>query len=261
MRLKQFIVIAAVLSAGPAYAQDWTEYINKEDGFRVDFPGQPRVQTITWMSEYKYPFPGRVYSAERAGGREQYVITVIDYRGAEALGKARQAACPPGAEPCLGGNEGSVIGPGYWKQDVRGAVMFATFKLLQRDAKLTHLMWNWTDLVDGNLVQLTNNKDQSRTFAAVHMHDNRLYILEGTVPAGYPEPGLFQQSMGFVDKEGLGIRYQRMYSNAFHAVDGNPMPVRGGGGRGAGAGGAGGGGGAAGGGAGAGAPAAPAPAK
>jgi hypothetical protein len=230
MRLIQCFVVLAIAAAptAPAAAQEWVEYANKEDGFRVDFPGQPRVREITWTSEYNYPLPGRVYSAER-GGREQYSITVVDYRGIEAQGKARAAACPRGAEPCIGGQEGSVIGPGYWKQDVRGAVMYATFKLLQRDAKLTHLMWNWTDLVDGNLVQLTNNKDQSRTFAAVHMHDNRLYILEGTVPAGYPEPGLFQQSMGFVDKDGNGIRYQRLYSNAFHAVDGYPVPNRGGG--------------------------------
>ena len=28
------------------------------------------------------------------------------------------------------------------------------------------------------------------------MHENRLYILEGTVPDGYPEPAFFQQSVG-----------------------------------------------------------------
>ena len=177
--------------------------------------------------------PARVYSASR--GRERYSITVVDYRGVEAQGVARANACPAGAEPCRGGQAGSVIGPGYWKQDVRGAVMYATFKLLQRDAKLTHLMWNWTDLVDGNLVQLTNNADRSRTFAAIHMHDNRLYVLEGTVPEGYPEPGLFQQSMGFVDREGNGIRYQALYT-AYTGLGESPMPNRAGGGRGAGAG-------------------------
>jgi hypothetical protein len=244
-----------VSCAEAAYAQEWVEYVNREDGFRVDFPGQPRVEQITWESEHGYKLPGRVYSAQR--GQERYAITVIDYRPIVEQGVARMNACPPGAEPCRGGNEQSVIGPGYWKQDVRGAITYATFKLLQRDAKLTHLMWNWSDLVEGNYVQLTNNRDQSRTFAAIHMHENRLYILEGTVPAGYPEPGLFQQSMGFVDKDGNGIRYQRLYSNAFFAVDGYPVPNRGGGGRGAGGGGGGqGGGGAApGGGAGTGAPA------
>ena len=233
MRTVMLLSAAFFLSLSrPVFGQDWVEYVNREDGFRVDFPGQPKVQDGMWTSEYGYTLPTRIYSANR--GQERYSITVVDYRGVEALGVARANGCPAGAEPCRGGQAGSVIGPGYWKQDVRGAVMYATFKLLQRDAKLTHLMWNWTDLVDGNLVQLTN-ADRSRTFAAVHMHDNRLYILEGTVPEGYPEPGLFQQSMGFVDREGNGIRYQALYT-AYTGLGESPMPNRAGGGRGAGAG-------------------------
>ena len=100
------------------------------------------------------------------------------------------------------------MGPGYWKHDERGAIVYATFKLLQRDAKVTSLAWEWQDMVEGHLIQLTNNADQSRTFAYVAMHEHKLYILEGTVPKGYPEPGLFQQSLGWVDKDGNGIRYQ-----------------------------------------------------
>jgi hypothetical protein len=56
------------------------------------------------------------------------------------------------------------------------------------------------------------------------MHENKLYVVEGTVPKGYPEPGLFQQSMGWVDKDGNGIRYQSIYSNAFHGMGVYPPP-------------------------------------
>jgi len=42
--------------------------------------------------------------------------------------------------------------------------------------------------------------------AFIAMLHNHLYILEGTVPKGYPEPGLFFQSIGWVDKDGNGIR-------------------------------------------------------
>jgi hypothetical protein len=38
---------------------------------------------------------------------------------------------------------------------------------------------------------------QSRTFVQIHMHENRLYIIEATVPASAAEPGLFQQSPRF----------------------------------------------------------------
>jgi hypothetical protein len=78
-------------------------------------------------------------------------------------------------------------------------------------------------MVEGHLLHLTN-ADQSRTFAWIGMHAHKLYILEGTVPAGYPEPGLFQQSMGWVDKDGNGIRYQTIYSNSYHGMGVYPVP-------------------------------------
>jgi hypothetical protein len=49
------------------------------------------------------------------------------------------------------------------------------------------------------------------------MHEDKLYILEGTVPAGSPEPGLFQQSLGWIDENGLGIWYTSFYVNGLPA--------------------------------------------
>jgi hypothetical protein len=86
---------------------------------------------------------------------------------------------------------------------------------MQRNVKVTHYMWNFIDLVEGHQLQLTSNVDRSRTFVAIYMLDNRLYLLEGTVPDGDPEPGLFQQSLGFVDKDGNGIRYRDYYDNDY----------------------------------------------
>jgi hypothetical protein len=67
------------------------------------------------------------------------------------------------------------------------------------------------------------------------MHERKLFIAEGTVPKGYPEPGLFQQSWGWVDKDGNGIRYQQIYSNSYHGMRVYPVPAARGGGPGAGA--------------------------
>jgi hypothetical protein len=111
--------------------------------------------------------------------------------------------------------------------------VYATFKLLQRDGKLNYMAWEWQDMVEGQLLQLTN-ADKSRTFAWVGMHAHKLYIVEGTVPAGYPEPGLFQQSLGWVDKDGNGIRYQTIYSNSYHGMGVYPVPAVAGSGRGGG---------------------------
>ena len=219
------IALTLCLSA-PTFAQEWTEFSSREDGFTVNFPGQPTVEETTVASEYGYMLPARVYSAEL--GRERYSMTVVDYNGIEQMGEERASGCPAAAEPCHGSNN---TGAGYWKMDIGGAIVFATWKYLQRDVELTHLMWNFMDLVEGQQLQLTSNTDGSRTFIHVSMHMHKLYMLEGTVPAGYPEPGLFQQSLGYVDADGIRIRYQYVYNDRF------PPPPR----TGAGAGGRGGG--------------------
>jgi hypothetical protein len=173
-----------------------------------------------------YVLPGKIYSADDSLGGH-YSMTVIDYRPIEQQGIDRAKTCEEGNQQCR--QNAGIMGPGYWKHDERGAIMYATFKLLQRDAKMTSLAWEWEDMVEGNFVQLTNNKDQSRTFAYVAMRENKLYILEGTVRKGMPEPGLFQQSIGWVDKDGNGIRYQNIiYSNAYHGMGVYPAPTAGG---------------------------------
>jgi hypothetical protein len=216
------VTIALLLSLpAAAAAQDWQEYTSIEDGFRINFPGQPAMTSLSWTSQLNYTLPGRVYSAER--GREKYSVTVVDYSGIERQGVERAASCPPGNANCRA-NAGPALGPGYARHDERGAIVYATFRLLQRNATLDYLAWEWQDLVEGHIVQLTSRTDQSRTFAWVGMHERKLYIVEGTVPAGSPEPGLFQQSLQWIDRSGSGIRYQMIYSNSFHGMGVYPPP-------------------------------------
>jgi hypothetical protein len=143
-------------------------------------------------------------------------VTVVDYSSIEQQGIERAKSCPPGNANCRA-NAPATLGPATRITTSAGRSSTPRSSCLQRDAKLNYLTWEWQDLVEGHIVQLTN-ADQSRTFAWVGMHQHKLYIIEGTVPAGYPEPGLFQQSMQWIDKDGKGIRYQTLYSNSFHAV-------------------------------------------
>jgi hypothetical protein len=208
-------------------AQDWAEYTSIQDGFRVDFPGTPTITETKWTSQLDYVLPARVYTVTK--GRERYSMTVVDYHPLEQQGIERAAKCPAGNAQCR--QNAGIMGPGYWMHDERGAIVYATFKILQRDVKLTSLAWEWQDMVEGHFLQVTNNADQSRTFAFVGMHDNKLYIMEGTVPKGAPEPGLFQQSLSWVDKNGTPIRYQQIiYSNMYHGMGVYPVPPVGGGG-------------------------------
>jgi hypothetical protein len=213
--------VAAVLAlwlAAPAVAQEWTEFASREDRFSLNFPGPPRVTTTTYKSQFGADLPARVYSAEQ--GPSRFSMTVVDYRPIERILTEKAKSCPAGAETCLGGsNPSSSTGAGYWKADVAGAIVYATWQFMQRDAKVTQLIWSNIDLVEGHMLHLAN-ANGSRTFASVFMHDNKLYIGEATVPAGAPEPGLFQQSLGWIDEEGRSIRYQTLYHHGF------PVPAR-----------------------------------
>jgi hypothetical protein len=216
------VLVASVMLlsvAGSASAQEWVEFASREDRFTCNFPGQPRITQGTWTSEYGAVLPTRIYSAEV--GQSKYSMTVVDYTNIEQILTKKSESCPAGAETCRGGGS---TGLGYWRVDLQGAIVFAAWKYLQRDAKLTHMMWNFMDLVEGQQLQLTN-PDKSRTFVSIYMHENKLYMMEGTVPDGYPEPGFFQQSLGWLDENGNGIRYSSIY---LHGAPKPPVNTRGG---------------------------------
>ena len=240
MRVITLIAVLVLSSSGSVLAQEYQEFISREDGFKATFPGTPTMTTTTFKSEYGVDLPAHLYTVTK--GQERYTALVADYRDIKKLADERAAkACPTGQgdERSCGLNN---AGRGYWKEELGGALLHATFGFIQRDAKMTHLAWAWQDLVEGYEIQIVNNRDQSQTFAYISMHQNRLYILEATVPRGAAVPGLFQQSMGYVDAEGRGVRYALPYSNV-HAEWPNDFPAQpmrtgqgGGGGRGAGAG-------------------------
>jgi hypothetical protein len=211
MRLMPLISAALVLvMSGSVFAQEeYQEFVSKDERFTITFPGKPVISETTWFSEYGAVLPARVYTISGISGK--HTLTVVDYRPIERILLEKAKTCPPGAETCQGVGD---TGTGYWKNDIRGAVTYAIGRLItERDVKVTHLMWNFMELVAGNEIQMTNLKDQSRTFAAAYMHDYRLLIAESTVPKGFPPPTVLQQSIGWLDENGRGIRYQYPYYN------------------------------------------------
>lgn len=223
MRFKLLISSALVLAmSGPLFAQeDYTEFASKEDRFTITFPGKPTLSETTWTTEYGVTLPAKVYSVTGISGR--HTLTVVDYSPVERILVEKSHNCPPGAETCSGVGD---TGLAYWKNDIRGAVTYAIGKILtERDVKVTHLMFNFMEMVAGQEIQLTNNKDQSRTFAAAYMHANKLIIAESTVPKGFPPPTVLQQSIGWLDETGTrGIRYAYLYHNEpDHAVVQPPL--------------------------------------
>jgi len=212
MRRVLVISIASVCLAGLAFAQGttWTEFVSKQDFFSISFPGQPTVQAITYPTEYRITLPGRVYAY--GSGAARYSVTVVDYSDAITLHGERNAKCKADGGD---GDQCQDDGP----EDVRGALVYASWNFMKRDGvKLTHYAHYNSDRVEGHEIHLTN-ADGSRTFGVVHMHENRLYILEATVPKGAPAPGLFQISIRFLDKDLKPVRYEwqgiQLYSNGY----------------------------------------------
>jgi hypothetical protein len=203
------ISAALVLALCPAaLAQEWEEFLSPEERFTCNFPGKPVITETTWTSQFGAVLPARVYSGTSGAGK--FSITVVDYNPIRRLLSERSMSCTAGAETCQGIHD---WGLGYWKNDIRGAVVYAANTFTHRDAKLENMMANFADLVAGEELQLTNNKDQSRTSASIYMHANRLIILEATVPKNYPPPTIFQQSLGWLDENGERIRYNNINHN------------------------------------------------
>jgi hypothetical protein len=238
MRLIQ-LVPAALLLLSPAYAfaqapsifapgQEATDYVSKADYFSINFPAEPKIREITYPDEYRITLPGRVYTSDV--GRSHYAVTVIDYRDALKLHAARNAKCINDAganrEGLTPQQRRDLIGDSCQDdgvKDVRGAMMFATWNFVQKAAKVTHLAVYNTDVIEGNEVH-TINPDESRTYAIIHMYENRLYIAEATVPKNAPAANWFQISIRFLDEQFTPVRYQ--YSGLMVYSNGYPKPPR-----------------------------------
>ena len=229
MRLLSLLVVFVLCAPALALAQEWDTYVSRVDRFSITFPGEPVVEEITWPSEYGAVLSGRVYSVQQ--GASRFSVTAIDYTDSEA----RHAEVTKNV---------SFAGSMYWRIDIMASIQYAATKFRQREGStVTYDAWHYIDLVEGHQLQLTN-ADQSRTFVAIYLHENRLYIVEGTVPRNAAPPGLFQQNLSFLDEAGERIRHDEIYSNVLPPVtqqQGGPGAAgnfggggRGGGGRGGG---------------------------
>jgi hypothetical protein len=217
-----------VLATAPALAQQPIDYTSKTDFFSINMPAEPKVQDIMWDDEYRIKLPARVYTAD--GGRNHYKVTVADYRGAAKIHADRNAKCVtdagadrPGLTPQ---QRRDLIGDTCQDEtvkDVRGAMMWATWNIVQKAAKVTYLAHYNVDVIEGHEVH-TINPDESRTYAVIHMYENRLYIAEATVPKNAPAANWFQVSLRFLDEQFNPVRYQ--YSGLMTYSNGYPKPPR-----------------------------------
>ena len=191
--LRLFTMILILMFSGSVLAQRWVQFASVEDGFRMMAPGDFEIENVDFETEYGIIVPAHIYRHENDIGK--YTMTVVDYRDSQSLHNKRIEEL-----------DGVYIGV-YGEVDVRGSIAFAAKKVRDRANSIEYDAYHYISRVDGHQLQ-TTNPDRSRTFAAIYLRESRLYVSEATVKEGETPPGMFQQSLEFIDEDGGQIRYR-----------------------------------------------------
>ena len=168
-------VVATLLLPASSFAQEWIEYVDRTDGFSVNFPGQPTIRETTYPPQRGAPLRARVFTVQ--DGSRRYSVTVVNLAG--------------------------IVQP----SDVKGSVSWEAWNFRKRGGAVTYDAFAQVDSIDGHQLHITN-PDKSQTIVGIYVHARRLYILEATVPPSTPGALHFQQSLMILDKEGKRIRYE-----------------------------------------------------
>lgn len=194
MRFLRLIILASALwFCGFAVAQRWIPYASATDGFRIMAPGEFAIEEIDFETEYGIVVPARVFSHENDTGR--YSVTVVDYRESQRLHDERLREI------------GALYQPIYGQVDVRGSIAYAAKRIRDRASTIEYDAYHYISRIDGHQLQ-TTNPDQTRTFAAIYLYESRLYVIDATASPDIAPPGMFQQSLEFIDEDGEVITFR-----------------------------------------------------
>ena len=180
MRPSLLIASFAILTlAHSANAQEWGEYVNQEERFGVNFPGEPEITEQTVELASGRSFPAKIFRASDSAG----TYSVVSVHFGEVGDEVRETLIEDAAE-----------------------------MIRMRGGEITYDEIAVYDGMDTQMMQLTN-EDGTRSYIAILQPPessglNRLYIAEGRVAPNMPVPGHFQQSLFVVDPNGERIRYQ-----------------------------------------------------
>jgi len=167
--------VFALFLSTTASAQVWEEYVNRENFFQVNLPGEPTMTEVPYRTVKGTNLTARVFTAKAdpssitAG---TYRVTVIDYSGAQgelgdAIEQARQA----------------ILAKGMVKYDDINNLDF------HRSRRIT--------------VETPNSRILGEILISA---TNRLYVVEGETPLNVPPAAQFQASLQILNNDGVRIR-------------------------------------------------------
>ena len=167
--------IVALFLSSAASAQVWEEFVNRDDFFQVNFPGEPTRTEAPYRTVKGTNLTAHVYTATAPAGsvtEGTYRVTVIDYSSVQgelgdAIEQARQEMLKKG-----------------------------TAKYDGRENLDMHRSW-----------RITVETPRSRILGEILIAaNNRVYIVEGETPIALPPPAQFQASIQVLNNEGVRIR-------------------------------------------------------
>lgn len=179
--------LLALFLSSPGLAQEWFHYINLEERFAVNLPAEPRVEEFTYISEYYSELPARRYTVDH--NDQQYRVTVVDMSGTD-----------------LTADNEKIRNLGRHEDELGGAIAFAATQL-RREGTVTLDAYNTLQYIPGHRLHVTL-PDGRVNYAVIHLHEERLYILECTVPEGAAPPNYVLETLELLDAEGYVPRYQ-----------------------------------------------------
>jgi hypothetical protein len=179
MRRLSFFAVAIVACVSSAvYAQAWSEYVNREEFFTVNFPGDPKVSEIPYKTDKGTNLKAKVFTASAPAGSitaGRYAMTVVDYASAPGeLSTAIEEAAKKYREK------------GMVTYDERGNV--DRIRSQRQTVETSNMTYIMTEIL---------------------AHGTRLYIVEAETAMNVPPPAQFQASVQILDEKGDRIRYEQ----------------------------------------------------
>ena len=170
-----FFVSAALsllLSAGAA-AQSWSEHENRQEGWLINFPAEPKVENRSYTTASGATATAKVYAVEIPSGI--YSFTFVEFAG----------------------------NPQDQTQTIAHAV-----SALRQKGRTTYDDAHDLDGVTGHQISVLQ-PDGRLMLGSVYFYNQRLYITEASVPQGAAPPQQFQQSITFLHPDGRRVNVRR----------------------------------------------------
>ena len=183
MRFSSLIVaLMALIVSSSANAQDWGEYVNRDNFFTVNFPGDPAETQAPYKTAKGTNLTARIFTANAPADSilaGKYSMTVVDYNSA--------------------------------KDEIPAAIEQAAAAIRAKGA----VKYDGSGMIDNHRSQrlTVETADKHRILAEILVSEaNRLYIVEAENTMDLPPPAQFQASVQVLDENGVRIRYKAVGS-------------------------------------------------